>query len=221
VSSAPQSNHRADNLIESKRPLREIAFAFGTKLEAYEYFAARTAQKYASAEKQCAECGKPCEDFPTLFTWQANVHTAKTVITSFLLSAVTIFAHHLSSRYITVKFSTVHCLCLQCHRKQRMKRRLLPIYHGLLFAMLMLFLFLTVPSFIFFFVALFAAPEGTWFMFAATVVGVALLTCIIWAFELCRRWLIPRTLRHVAPFPFSLLTMNDPATSKLDTRSHS
>jgi hypothetical protein len=80
-----------------------------------------------------------------------------------------------------------------------------------LFAVLMFLLFLTVPLVIFLFVAIFAAPEGTWMMLSGAVLGLALLGLVAWAFETCRRSPIPHSFRQIGQFPFFLYGLRNTA----------
>src|SRR2546429_10033037 len=113
------SNLQADTMIESGQPLKEVVPIFPTKVAAYEYFARSMTQRFASAETCCAACGKLCEATPFAFTWRANLHTTKTVLLSFLFTALALFAHHLYSRWVVVEFTTFHRLCALCRRRHR------------------------------------------------------------------------------------------------------
>jgi len=80
-----------------------------------------------------------------------------------------------------------------------------------LFSVLMLSLFLTVPLVIFLFVAIFAAPEGKRLMLTGSVVGATLVVLVVWGFEVCRKSLIPGSLRQIGRFPFFLYGLRDTA----------
>jgi hypothetical protein len=83
------------------------------------------------------------------------------------------------------------------------------LLHKLLFGILILSLFLTVPLVIFLFVAIFAAPEGKRLMLTGVVVGALLIGLVVWGFEICRRSLIPGSLRQIGRFPFFLYGLRD------------
>src|SRR5258708_37628067 len=110
-------NPHADNIIERGQPLKEVVPVFPTKIAAYEYFARSMTQRFASADSHCARCGRDCELPPLSFTWRANLHTTKTVLLSFLFSALALFAAHLYSRWVVVQFTTFHRLCSDCQRR--------------------------------------------------------------------------------------------------------
>jgi hypothetical protein len=184
---------------------------FPTRIAAYEYFARSMTQRFASADRCCAGCGDPCEASPLAFTWRANLHTTKTVLLSFLLTALTIFAHHLYSHWVVIEFTTFHRLCSSCRRRHRTRSMALTIIHKVLFAVSILLLCLTVPLVIFLFVAIFAAPEGTWMILSGSVLGLALLGLVAWAFETCRRSAIPHSLSQIGQFPFFLYGLRDTA----------
>ena len=205
------SNLQADRMIESGQPLKELVPIFPTKTAAYEYFARSMTQRFASAELVCAMCGQECEAPPIAFTWRANLHTAKTVLASFLFSALAILAHHLYSRWVVVEFTTFHRLCPHCSRRQRTRTVAVGILNKGLFSVLMLSLFLTVPLVIFLFVAIFAAPEGKRLMLTGSVVGATLVVLVVWGFEVCRKSLIPGSLRQIGRFPFFLYGLRDTA----------
>jgi|SRR5947209_622387 len=205
------SNLQADTMIESARPLKELVPLFPNKVAAYEYFARSMTQRFASAATCCAACGKPCEAPPLAFTWRANLHTTKTVLVSFLFTALSLFAHHLYSRWVVVEFTTFHRLCALCRRRHRIRSKAVAVLHKVLFAILILLLFLTVPLVMFLFVSIFAAPEGTWRILSGSVIGLALLGFVAWAFESCRRSLIPHSLRQIGQFPFFLYRLRDAA----------
>jgi hypothetical protein len=83
------------------------------------------------------------------------------------------------------------------------------VFHKVLFAVLILALFLTVPLVIFLFVAIFVAPEGKRLMLTGAVVGLTFIGMVVWGFEMCRRSLIPGSLRQIGRFPFSLYGLRD------------
>jgi len=205
------TNPQADGMIESGRPWNEVAPLFPTKIAAYEYFAGSMSRRFASADSHCAMCRRQSDTVPIAFTWRANLHTTKTVLLSFLITAMAVFAHHLYSRCVVVQFTTLHRLCSDCRRRHRTRRLAAAFFQKLLFAALILLLFLTVPSIIFLFVAIFAAPEGKWLMLGISFAGVALLGLVAWGFELCRRFLIPGSLRRIGRFPFFLYGLRDTA----------
>ena len=205
------TNPQADSMIESGRPWNEVAPLFPTKIAAYEYFARSMTHRFASADSHCAMCGRQCDTVPVAFTWRANLHTTKTVLLSFLITAMAIFGNHIYSRWVVVQCTTFHRLCPDCRRRHRTRRLAAAVLHKLLFAVLILLVFLTVPSIIFLFVAIFAAPEVRWLMLGISFVGVALLGLVAWSFELCRRILIPGPLRQIGRFPFFLYGLRDTA----------
>jgi len=214
------TNPQADSMIESGRPWNEVAPLFPTKIAAYEYFARSMTFRFASPDSHCAMCGRQCDTVPIAFTWRANLHTTKTVLVSFLFTAIAIFAHHLYSRWIVVDFTTVHRLCPDCRRRHRARGVAVAVLHKLLFTALILLVFLTVPSIIFLFVAIFAAPEGRWLMLGISVVGVALLGLVMWSFEMCRRFLIPESLHQIGRFPFFLYGLRDTASYEGSSVKH-
>jgi ABC-type multidrug transport system permease subunit len=205
------TNLQADSMIESGRPWNEVAPLFPTKIAAYEYFARSMTRRFASPDSHCAMCGRDSDAPPVRFTWRANVHTTKTVLLSFLFTAIALFAAHLYSRWVVVEFATFHRLCPDCQRRHRFRSIVIGITHKVLFALLMLLLFLTVPLIIFFVAMPFIAPEGTWRFLALSVIGVGLLALVMWAFEACRRSLIPHSLRQIGRFPFVLYDLHKTA----------
>jgi uncharacterized membrane protein len=205
------SNSQADSMIESGQPLKELAMLFPARVAAYEYFAREMTQRFASAARSCATCGQQCEGQPLAFTWRANLHTTRTVLLSFMFTALAIFAHHLYSRWVVVEFTTFHRLCSRCRRRHRTRSIAVAVLHKVLFAILILLLLVTVPLVIFLFVAIFAAPDGTWMMVTGSALGLALLGVVAWGFEVCRRLLIPDSLRQIGRFPFFLYGVRDVA----------
>jgi len=203
------TNLQADKMIENGRPLKELARIFPAKTTACQYFARFMSERFASADSNCAMCGRPCETAPICFTWRANLHTTKTVLMSFLFITLAIFAHHLYSRWVVVEFTTFHRLCPQGRRRHRLRRMAVGFVQMVLFAVLMLLLFLTVPRVIFVFVAIFVAPEGRRLMLAGSLAGIALLGLVVWGFEICRTYLIPKSLHQIGRFPFFLYGLQD------------
>jgi hypothetical protein len=201
------TNPQADNLIESGRPLKEIVPIFPTKIAAYEYFARSMTRRFALPDSYCAMCGRMGETSPVMFIWRANVHTTKTVLLSFLFTALALFAAQLYSRWEVVQFITFHRLCPQCQHQHRTRNTVASVLHKALFAMLMLLLFLTVPLVIFLFAMPFIAPEGTWLMLTGSLVGVGLIALVVWGFEICRKSVIPHSLRQIGRFPFFLFAL--------------
>jgi hypothetical protein len=201
------TNPQAESMIESGRPLKEVALIFPTKIAAYQYFANAMARRFASPTSCCAMCNRDCDASPVRIRWRANVHTTKTVFFSFLFTAVALFAAHLYSRWVVVEFTTFHRLCLQCQRGHHSRRLAVNILHKALFATLISLLFLTVPLVIFLFAMPFIAPEGTWLMLTGSLVGVGLIALVMWGFEACRSSVIPPPLRQIGRFPFFLFTL--------------
>lgn len=83
--------------------------------------------------------------------------------------------------------------------------------HKVLFAVLILLLFLTIPLVLFLLVAIFAAAKGIGVMLTGSILGLALLGLVTWGFEACRRSLIPHSLRQLGQFPFFLYGIRDTA----------
>jgi hypothetical protein len=198
------TNSQADILIERDRPIKELAPLFPSKIAACEYFGGYMTKRHAVPDSRCAMCSRECQTAPMNFIWRANLHTTMTVLMSLLFTALAVFAHHLYSRWIVVEFTTVHRLCAECQDRHKKRRIAMAVLGKVLFAVLMLPLFVTVPMFIFLLVIPFIAPEGFWKMFTGTIFGLALLALIILGFELSRRALIPNSLQHIGRFPFSL-----------------
>ena len=198
------TNPQADSMIESGQPLKELVPLFPTKSAAYEYFARSMTQRFASPDSHCAMCGRDCEAPPVGFTWRANVHTTKTVFLSFLFTSLALAAGHLYSRWVVIEFTTFHRLCPQCQRGHRSRSAVVEFLRYLLFIALMLLLFLTVPLIVFAFAVPFIGLDGAWWLLAGAVVGVGLLTLVVRGFEVCRRLLIPHSLRQIGRFPFML-----------------
>jgi hypothetical protein len=205
------TNPQADSMIESGQPLKEVVPIFPTKIAAYEYFARSMTRRFALPDSHCVMCGRDSDAPPVRFTWRANVHTTKTVLLSFLFTALALFAAHLYSRWVVIEFATFHRLCPDCQRRHRSRSIVIGITHKVLFALLVLLLFLTVPLIIFFVAMPFIAPEGTWPFLALSVVGIGLLALVMWAFEACRRSLIPHSLRQIGRFPFFLYDLHKTA----------
>jgi hypothetical protein len=198
------TNPQADGMIESGQPLKDLVPIFPTKIAAYEYFARSMTRRFALPDSHCVMCGQDSDAPPVKFTWRANVHTTKTLLLSFLFTALALFAAHLYSRWVVIEFATFHRLCPDCQRRYRSRRIVVGITHKVLFALLMLLLFLTVPLIIFLVAMPFIAPEGARSFLAMSVVGVGLLAVVMWAFEGCRRSMIPHSLRKIGRFPFVL-----------------
>jgi hypothetical protein len=199
-----QPNPQADSLIECGQPLKEMARLFPTKVEAYQYFASSMTRTWSSPDRHCCACGRACQEPPMRFTWRANLHTTKTVILSFLFTALALLAHHLYSRWIVVEFTTVHRMCLQCQRRRRIYVVFVAVLHKVLFAILILLLCLTVPAVVFLVAMPFLAPEGIRLFLPASIMGIGLIALVALGFEMCRRLLIPQPLRQVGRFPFFL-----------------
>jgi hypothetical protein len=198
------TNPQADSLIERGQPLKEMVPLFPIKVEAYQYFANSMTRMYSTPDCHCCDCGRDCQEPPVRFIWRANIHTTKTIILSFLFTALALIAAHLYSRWIVVEFATLHRLCLQCQRRHRTRCILVAVLHKVYFAVLILLLFLTVPAIVFCVAMSFIAPETERLFLPASVIGVALVALIARGFEMCRRLLIPQSLRQVGRFPFFL-----------------
>jgi hypothetical protein len=198
------NNHQADVLIESGRPLKELTPLFPSRILACEYFARSMSLRFNSPESCCVLCRQNCDLPPVAFIWRANLHNAKTILLSFLLTAVGIFASFVYSRWVVVEFTTFHRLCTSCQLRLRFRSTYIGVLQKALFAVLMLLLFLTVPVVIFFFVAIFGAPEGMRKTLAGGIIGMGFLVLVGWGFEACRKAMIPPSLRLIGRFPFFL-----------------
>ena len=200
----PMNNHQADELIENGRPLKELTPLFPSRILACEYFARSVSRRFISPESCCVVCRQYCDVPPVAFTWRANLHNAKTILLSFLVTAVGIFASFLYSRWVVIEFTTFHRLCTSCQLRHRFRIAYIGVLQKALFAVLMLLLFLTVPSVIFFFVAIFVAPEVIRKMLTAAIIGMDFLGLVGWGFDACRKSMIPPSLRLIGRFPFFL-----------------
>jgi hypothetical protein len=199
------SNPDADRAIENRRPLKELAPLFSSRVEACEYYAERATQRFFTAGPQCAHCDHPTDTEPLSFVWRANVHTAKTVAFSFFFTAIALLGHTIIvTKCIPVGFATQHRLCPRCRRNYRLRRFAAGFLHYVFFALLIAALLVTVPAVIMLFVAIFYAHEMLLATLAASVAGVVVLALITAGFELLRRWPIPTPLRRVGQFPFAL-----------------
>lgn len=177
---------------------------FPTKIATYEYFAKNMSQHFSSPSSYCAMCGQPCDVPPIQFVWRANLHTAKTILLSFVFSAIALLASSLYSRWMVVEFVTVHHLCLNCQRRQRTRSIAITILQKVLFAALILLIFLTVPTVIFLFAVIFVAPEAVLPLTIGLAIGLGLLAFVTWGFDACRKSIIPQSLRPIGRFPFFL-----------------
>jgi hypothetical protein len=195
---------QADNMIENGRPWKDIFVLFPTKIIAYQYFAKHMSQRFGTPESFCAMCRQPCNAPPIQIAWKANLHPAKTVLLSFLLSAITVLASSLYSRWVVVGFVTVHRLCLPCQRRQRVRSIVIAILQKALFTALILLLFLTVPMVVFLFAVSFIAPKALIPLTVGLIAGLGLLAFITWGFNACRKAIIPQSLRQIGRFPFFL-----------------
>jgi len=127
------SNLQADRIMSSGKPLKDSCSDVSAKTAAYEYFARSMTERFASADLNCAMCGQACEAASIAFTWRANLHTTKTVLVSFLFSALAILAHHLYSRWVVVEFTrTFHRLCPDCRRRHRARTVAVSVFHKVL-----------------------------------------------------------------------------------------
>ncbi len=198
------TNLQADRLIESGQPLKKIVPLLPTKIAPYQYFANSMSRRFALPDSRCAMCGRECNVAPVHCWWRANLHTTKTVVLSFLFSALALLGGHLYSRWVVVEFATLHRFCADCQRRYRLHTIVISVVRQVLLAILILVLLLTVPAIIFLLAVPFIAPKATWLMLAASVVGVGLLALVVWAFEKCRSSLIPNSLRQIGRLPFFL-----------------
>jgi hypothetical protein len=205
------TNTQTDNMIESGRPLKEIVPLFSDRIAAYQYFAGKMAKSFATPNSNCVECGRECDAPPVGFTWRANLHTTETIVLSFLFTILALFAAHLYSRWVVVEFTTFHRLCAQCQRRHRTRTIMVSFLRNVLFAALMLLLFLTVPVVVFLFAMPFIAPKAIWLPLVGAIIGIGLLIFVAQGFETCRKLLIPHSLRQVGRFPFYLFALRKTA----------
>lgn len=203
-STAMTGHQQADSIIESGRPLNDLFSLFPTKIAAYEYFARSMSHHFSSPVACCAMCGQPCNLPPINFIWRANLHMAKTILLSFVFSVIALLAQHLYSRWVVVEFATVHRLCLKCQHHRRIRTVIVAVLHKALFAVLILLLILTVPMVVFLFAAFFVAHEGLVPLAIGLIFGLGLLGLVSWGFDVCRRAIIPKSLRQIGRSPFFL-----------------
>jgi hypothetical protein len=203
------SNPAADKVIDSNMSLRWLAPLFPDRIAAYHYYARTMALRHGEADCLCGMCRRHCDTAPMRFTWRANLHTAKTVLISFLLSAFTLLFHHLHTRCVVVRFTTVHRLCRDCRSRLRRRRIAVVLFHNLLFAALILAL-IVVMLLLFAVVASFWTREIRVVILAAFLGSLLVLGLVVWGFELNRRWLIPYYIRAIGRFPFFLEGVSEP-----------
>jgi hypothetical protein len=73
-----------------------------------------------------------------------------------------------------------------------------------LFTVLILLLCVTVPAVVLGAAVPFIAPELIRMVLIASALGLGMITLVTCGFELCRKWLIPHSLRKIGRFPFFL-----------------
>jgi hypothetical protein len=195
---------QAESMIQNERAWNDLFRLFPTKLAAYEYFGRSMAQRFGSPTDFCVVCGRSCDAPPMKFVWRTNLHTAKTIFVSFIFSAVALFTQHLYSRWLVVKFATIHRLCLECQHRHRVRTIVIAVANKILFAALILLLVLTVPMAVFFIAAPFVVREALVPLAIGLFIGLGLLVLIAKGFEACRRAIIPQSLRQIGRFPFFL-----------------
>lgn len=201
------NNLEADRALESGQTLKEILPFFPNKVDANRYLATYLSRRYASVGPYCVWCNQPCHNQPIAFIWRANLNTAKTVFVSFLLSAFTIFIHHIQSRYVVVEFVTHHRFCPKCQQIHRRRSMMAEAAHYLLFIILILLLFMTVPPAVLFVACIFVAPDIAWNLLLGAMAGLILLFGVVQGYAACRRWLIPESLRLIRRSPFFLQSL--------------
>ncbi len=195
---------QADDMIESGRPWKDLFPLFPNKEAAYQYYGFNMFHRFNSPAPYCAMCGRSCDQPPITFIWRANLHTKKTVLLSFIFSAIAVWMGGLYSRWIIVQFATTHCLCLDCQRRHRNRKALAAVTHKLLFALLILLVCLTVPLVVFLLAFVFIMPEGVKMFGLLSLTGIGLLALVTWGIDGCRRAIIPQSLHRIGRFPFFL-----------------
>jgi hypothetical protein len=194
----------AEQALASGSPLKELVPMFSSRAEAYEYFAQHMTQRFASADAHCAHCGQPTEAKPFSFVWRANVHTARTVLLSFVFTTIALLGRTVVSHCIELQFATVHRLCPGCRRRHTLQRALAGLLYYIFFALLIVALLFTVPAVVMLFVAIFNDHGLIWGTLACTLTGLLVLGTLAAGFDWLRRWPIPRAARVVGQFPFAL-----------------
>jgi hypothetical protein len=197
-------NQQADNMIECGRPWKDLFLLFSSKRATYEYFAVNRSRRFKAPDTYCAACGQHCDTPPIKFIWRANLHTRKTILLSFVFTMIAVWAYSVYSRWVVVQFVTFHRLCLNCQRQHRNRRIISVVLNKILFSALILFVFLTVPATVFFIASIFVIPEARILFAVGALIGIGLLGLVAWGFEMCRRAIIPQTLRQIGRFPFFL-----------------
>jgi len=209
-STAMPDHPRADSMIENGRPWKDLFPFFPNKEAAYQYFAFYMSQRFNASAPYCAMCERPCDLPPKTFIWRANLHTKKTVLLSFIFSAIAVWTGGLYSRWIAVQFATVHCLCMDCQRRHHNRKVLAAVAHKILFAALILLLCLTVPLVVFSLAFIFIMPEGIKMFGLLSLIGAGLLLLVTWGIDGCRRAIIPKSLHQIGRFPFFLYKLQTP-----------
>lgn len=179
---------------------------FPNKIAACEYFASAMSKSFAVPDRGCAMCGRESDQPPFTFIWRANLHTSKTILISFVFSAMALAAHHIYSQWHVVEFATTHRLCAQCEARHRRRQLAVGLLRHVLFAVLMLLVFVGVPALIFSIAAPFIGLglKGYFVLLGVVAAGLAVLALVLKGFEWCRTSLIPRSLLRIRRLPFVL-----------------
>jgi hypothetical protein len=203
----PTAEAQAAEIVNQCRPLKELRLLFPSRAASLEYFAQKLSDDYSSARPCCVICQRESDSVITEFHWVANINNFKTVVISFLATLILVFLRLSYSRFIVIQFKTFHRICENCQRGHRIRSLYLKLAQAPLFVSLIVSLLITIPSVVFLGASFFIAHDLIWKALATSLIGGSLLIFTVWGFEACRKFSVPRRLRHIGQSPFFLHSM--------------
>ena len=194
-------------MIDQGVNLIRFSALFGTKLEAYSFFA-KTMQDRHCLEKlqsvdNCVCCGTRSGN-PTELEWRTTIYKVKTAPIDLLLLS----AGHITYRQIEVPMKTYHSICDRCTRRVKIRHAMLYLLNAVLFFCFIASLLAAVSLTVFAIGLLFYMPDTFLFFGPGAVVAIFILWLVVCGTVQAQDWAVPASLREIGRTSFKLVSAN-------------
>ncbi len=190
---------KAFSLIEAGASLRDISACFDRPIDAYNFFGSVMQEHYSSEtiSAGCRLCGNEVTSAEAV-KWRALAHNRFTGVVALLMPLI----GRIPKQGVEVGFSTCHSMCAGCSRWTWWRFKAAQCLKAVLFALLLLTLFVVVPVTALAVVMPFKAPELMpkllLLLLGSSLFGFLVFRGLQWVW----RFAVPDSLRRIGKYPF-------------------
>ena len=210
---------KAFSLIEVGASLRDISACFDRPIDAYSFFGSVMQEHYSveTISAGCRLCGNEVTAVEAV-SWRALAHNKSTGVVALLMPLIGRITKH----GVEVSFTTCHSVCAGCSRRTWWRFKAAQCLKAVLFALLLLTLFVVVPVTVLAVVMPFKAPELMpkllLLLLGSSGFGYLVFRGLQWAWSFA----VPDSLRKIGKYPFEpirIKTVGPSVAAEVSARS--